>query len=246
MEPAFATPGVPGRPRSRGSLLGAALRRPGGRRALSVLSIVLALAGVAMFAFPAYTDLIAHWRQGTLKGQFNSPEFQEAYKLHHINAGQVLTRLISKDMGIDVLVVQGTSPSALKAGAGHYPETPLPCTLDGDNATPANANVGIAGHRTTYGRPFNKIDTMKPGMKVTLETPFETCEYTVVPGFGGHSNPYIVNPNDFGVVDQPTSGGRLLTLTSCHPKGSAAKRIVLRLKFTGTKLKPGVSPSSPK
>jgi sortase (surface protein transpeptidase) len=86
---------------------------------------------------------------------------------------------------------------------------------------------------------------MRPGMKVTLETPFETCEYVVVPGFGGHANPWIVAPNDFGVVGQPTSGGRTLTLTSCHPKGSAAKRIVLRLKFTGTKLKPGVQKSSP-
>jgi hypothetical protein len=119
MEPVFATPGVSGQPRSRRSLLGAAMRRPGGRRALSVLSIVLALAGVAMFAFPAYTDFLAHLRQGNLKSEFTSPGFQEAYRLHHINPGQVLTRLVSKDMGIDVLVVQGTTPSALKAGAGH-------------------------------------------------------------------------------------------------------------------------------
>ena len=243
MEPAFATPGVPGQPRSRGSLLGAALRRPGGRRALSVLSIVLALAGVAMFAFPAYTDLIAHLRQGDLRGQFNSPEFQEAYALHHIRPGQVLTRLTSKDMGIDVLVVEGTTPSALKAGAGHYPSTPLPCENSNTdaNGNPIGSNVGIAGHRTTYGRPFNKIDKMRPGMKVYLETPFETCEYTV------EKDPFVVSPTDFKVVEQPKDPSvRELTLTSCHPKGSARQRIVLRLKFTGTKLKPGVTKSTTK
>src|SRR3954468_15517331 len=103
MEPAFATPGVPGHPRGRGSLIGAALRRPGGRRALSVLSIVLAVAGIAMFAFPAYTDLIAHFRQGKLKSEFNSPQLQEAYKTGKFRTGQSLTRLVSKRMGIDVL-----------------------------------------------------------------------------------------------------------------------------------------------
>ncbi|MDX6285933.1 MAG: sortase [Frankiales bacterium] len=236
MESVFATPGVPGQPRTRRSLLGAALRRPGGRRALSVLSIVLAIAGVAMFAFPAYTDFIAHLKQGNLKSQFSSPELQEAYISRKFNTGQALTRLTSKEMGIDVLVVEGTTPSALKAGAGHYPATALPCEP---------GNVGIAGHRTTYGRPFNTINEMKAGNLVYLETPFETCEYVVVPAFGGHANPWIVDPNDFGVVDQPQDGSRWLTLTSCHPKGSAAKRIVLRLKFVKTTLKPGFKKSSP-
>jgi sortase A len=238
MEPVFASPGVPPRPRSRGALLGAALRRPGGRRALSVLSIVLALAGIAMFAFPAYTDLIAHFRQGHLKSEFSSPELQEAYKLHKFTAGQALTRLTSKRMGIDVLVVEGTTPSALKAGAGHYPETPLPCEA---------GNVGIAGHRTTYGRPFNKIDTMKAGDIVDLETPFETCHYVVVPGFSGHGNPWTVQPNDFGVVSPPSPAtDKWLTLTSCHPKGSARERIVLRLKWVGTDLKKTAQKSSSK
>ena len=236
MDPVFATPGVSGQPRSRRSLLGAALRRPGGRRALSVLSIVLAIAGVAMFAFPAYTDFLAHLRQGDLKSEFSSPELQDAYVKRKFNTGQALTRLTSTDMGIDVLVVEGITPSALKAGAGHYPLTALPCEA---------GNVGIAGHRTTYGRPFNKIDELKAGNLVYLETPFEKCEYVVVPAFGGHANPWIVAPDDFGVVDQPRDGSKWLTLTSCHPRGSAAKRIILRAKFVRSELKPGFKKSSP-
>ena len=55
-------------------------------------------------------------------------------------------------LGVDVVVVEGTTASALRAGAGHYPETPLPCEL---------GNVGIAGHRTTYGKLFNQIDRLK-------------------------------------------------------------------------------------
>ena len=232
MDPVFTPPGVADRPRTTGALIGASLRRPGGRRALSVLSIVLAIAGIAMFAFPAYTDLIAHFRQQDLRSQFESPEFREAYKLHHISIGDGLTRLISEDMGIDTLVVEGTTPSALKAGAGHYPQTPLPCEA---------GNVGIAGHRTTYGRPFNKIDEMEKGDIVTLITPFQRCDYSVVGPFAGHDNPYVVSPDDSHVVDQPSDPkAHWLTLTSCHPKGSAAQRIVLRLELTKvTNLKPG-------
>ena len=238
MDPSFVTPGVAARPRTPAALFGAALRRPGGRRALSVLSVALAFAGVGMFAFPAYTDLVAHWRQNHLRAQFESPQFAEEYRLHEIKIGDGLTRLISKqDMETDVIVVQGTTPSALKAGAGHYPETPLPCEA---------GNVGIAGHRTTYSRPFNKIDEMKQGDVVTLITPFQQCDYTVIGAFDGHPNPYVVSPDDFTVVDPPTDPkAHWLTLTSCHPKGSAAQRIVLRLVLTHVEnLKPASESSN--
>src|SRR4051794_1175210 len=207
-DPGFTTPGVSGKPRSVGALVGAALRRPGGRRALSVLSLVLFVAGVAMFSWPAYTDLIAHWRQGHLKSEFSSPQTQAAYKSHNIATGQPLTILKSARMGINVLVVQGTTPSALKAGAGHYPSSPLPCDP---------GNVAIAGHRTTYGRPFNKIDTMRPGDVVELITPFNDCKYETVNAFGGHANPWVVAPDDFSVIDVPhlPKNAYWLTLTSC-------------------------------
>src|SRR3954449_9707248 len=195
-EAAFTTPGLAGRPRSVGALMGAALRRPGGRRALSVLSLVLFVAGVAMFSWPAYTDLIAHWKQGHLKSEFSSPELQEAYKEKRVANGQPLTILKSQRMGINVLVVQGTTPSALKAGAGHYPSTPLPCDA---------GNVAIAGHRTTYGRPFNKIDTMRAGDIVELITPFNDCYYQTVPAFSGHDNPWVVTPDDYSVVSPPAN-----------------------------------------
>ena len=230
-EPSFTSPGVAGRPRSVGALTGAALRRPGGRRALSVVSLVLFVAGIAMFSWPAYTDLIAHWRQGHLKSQFSSPQTQQAYQAClkpggscSIGNGQPLTILKSERMGINVLVVQGTTPSALKAGAGHYPTTPLPCE---------KGNVAIAGHRTTYGRPFNKIDTMRPGDIVELITPFNDCKYAVVNPFATHANPWVVTPEDYSVIDVAglPKNAYDLTLTSCHPKGSASHRIVLRLKM---------------
>jgi len=224
MDPSFVTPPVPDAPRPTGKLVGDALRRPGGRRALSVLSLVLALAGVGMFAYPFGTDLYSKRIQNRLRSEFDDQEYIQAYQLRRIKVGQGLTRLRIPELDVSVLVVEGTTPAALKAGAGHYVGTPLPGEA---------GNVAIAGHRTTFGRPLNRMDELTTGDKVFLDTPFAVFEYTVVPPFGGHANPWATNPQDFSVVGKPTqSGQKTLTLTTCHPKGSAKERLILRLELT--------------
>jgi sortase A len=221
MQPSFVTPPVPARPRGVGALLGDALRRPGGRRALSVLSVVLFVAGVAMFAYPVGTDVYSRYKQGNLDSQFGGTQYSEKYSTHQIPVGDVLTKLEIPKVGLKVLVVEGTTPAALRAGAGHYPGTPLPGEA---------GNVGIAGHRTTFGRPFNHLDEMRPGDQVLLITPFKVFHYVAVQPFAGHSNPWVVTPKDFSVV-QNIPGGHFLTLTTCNPKGSARQRLVLRLEL---------------
>jgi sortase A len=213
--------------------MGLALRRPGGRRAVSALTSLLCVAAVSVFAFPAVTDFLGAQRQRHVKFDPNDPRFQQGYENHAIRVGQGLTRLeIDNDrVKVSVVVVEGTSVAALQAGAGHYPETPYPC---------ARGNVAIAGHRTTYGRPFNRIDQMRPGDKVTLITPIGTCVYQVVPPFAPFTkNPFIVLPNNTSVVGQTgkLATGHWLTLTSCNPPGSASQRIVLRLKMISSTVK---------
>ena len=209
-----------------GGLIGLALRRPGGRRSVSLFTVLLLVAGVGMFAFPAVTDLWGSYQQRHVRDQLADPSFATNYLEHRVKVGQGLTRLIINNdrVHVNVMVVEGTTLAALQAGAGHYETTPFPCE---------QGNVGIAGHRTTYGRPFNKIDEMKPGDTVDLLTPFARCTYQVVAPFAGHSNPWVVLPSDFKVVGQDgaLATGHWLTLTSCHPKGSDSHRIVLRLKL---------------
>lgn len=215
-------PIVPGR---LGVLAGIALRRPGGRRAVSVLSVVLFLAGVTMFAYPVGTDLYSRIQQGQLEEQFTSPEVQAAYVERRIQVGDGLTTLRIPKLDVDVLVVEGTTPAALRAGAGHYVDSPLPGEL---------GNVAIAGHRTTYGRPFNRIDELRQSDVIELQTPLAVHTYEVVPGFDGHPNPWVVSPTDVSVVSQAGVGGRVLTLTTCHPKGSARQRLIVRLELVKT------------
>jgi sortase A len=87
-------------------------------------------------------------------------------------------------------------------------------------------NVAIAGHRTTYGKPFNQLDRLAPGDKIDLTTPLGTCEY-VVTDRGSGPNPFVVDPGNLAIVAN-TPGERNLTLTTCHPKGSAKQRLVIR------------------
>ena len=118
------------------------------------------------------------------------PRLRQAYLERRIQVGDSLTRIKIPAIDVDVVVVEGTSASALRAGAGHYPSTPLPCE---------QGNVGIAGHRTTYGRPFNNLDLLAPGDLIVLETPIGICTYKV-------SEPYrIVAPDDMSVVGNVTA-----------------------------------------
>jgi sortase A len=194
------------------------------RRTLSGASLVLLLAAVGLLGYPFYTNLYQDYKQSHLTHQLASPLIRQEYLTHTIPVGDSLTRIRIPAIGVDVVVVEGTSASALRAGAGHYPDTPLPCDA---------GNVGIAGHRTTYGKPFNQIDRLKPGDLILLDTPMGSCTYQVA------RDPFVVLPDDLSVVapPYPDPNARWLTLTSCTPKGSASHRIVIRATY----VKGGVS-----
>ncbi len=221
MEPSFVTPAVPAQPRGFAALCGDALRRPGGRRSLSVLFVMLMVSGLAMFAYPVGTDAFSRYQQGKLDGQFGGSRLEQSYLDGRFAEGSVLTRIRIPKIKLNVLVVEGTSAAALRAGAGHYAGTPLP----GESG-----NVAIAGHRTTFGRPFNHLDELTRGDEVILETPFKVFHYIVTPAFDGHPNPWPVSPENTEVL-LDTPGKHLLTLTTCHPKGSARQRLILRLEL---------------
>jgi sortase A len=113
------------------------------------------------------------------------------------------------DIGVKKTVIEGTGVSDLKRGPGHYLNTPLP-------GQPGNAS--IAGHRTTYGAPFNRLQELKNGAVINVRTKQGLFHYKV-------TGQKIVDPSDVSVL-APTKENRL-TLTTCHPKYSAAKRLII-------------------
>lgn len=129
-------------------------------------------------------------------------------------------------IGLNRFFVEGVSKAELKKGPGHYPGTPLPGQA---------GNASIAGHRTTYGAPFNRIDEMVPGDRINTYTPQGRFVYEVIapPQEGIENGPgfFTVVPSQSEVITD--QGDNRLTLTSCHPKYSAKQRIIVTAKLIG-------------
>jgi sortase A len=120
-------------------------------------------------------------------------------------------RIVTDDV---LFVVEGTSVADLKRGPGHYPET---AEVGGDG------NLGIAGHRTTYGEPFGRLDELTEGDTIHVvdrrgtEWVYEFREQRVV----APTDVWVVEEDDPLELGAPT-----ITLTTCHPRFSAAQRLI--------------------
>ena len=115
---------------------------------------------------------------------------------------------------IDVAVVRGTSLAQLRKAPGLYEESPLP----GEEG----ANVAIAGHRTTYGAWFRHVDELVAGDEIRLTAGQYTYIYQV-------EEVFPVAKDDWSVIDPVEY--EALTLTTCHPPGSARERLVVRSRY---------------
>ena len=182
------------------------------RRGLSALSAVLLVTALVLLGYPFYTDLYQSRVQSRLDRQLASSALQQRYRDRSLEEGDALTRVEIPKLDVDITVVEGITPGALEAGAGHYPQTPLPCE---------QGNVAIAGHRTTYGKPFADVDRLAVGDTIVLATPVGSCTYRITRA------PFVTHPADVSVVAGNRSRSTL-TLTTCHPKGSARQRLVVQ------------------
>jgi sortase A len=129
--------------------------------------------------------------------------------------GDAVAQLRIPAIGVDKIVVSGVEVDDLKRGPGHYPDSPLP-------GQPGNA--AIAGHRTTYGAPFNRIDELVAGDEILVTTLQGSFRYEV-------RTTIIVDPDQVTVLED--FGDDRLTLTACHPKYSARQRIVVVAALIG-------------
>jgi len=188
--------------------------RPVARRMLSGFSIITAVVAIGLLAYPLATNYLQDRLQSKLAIQLHSAQNKAAYASGHTPEGDALTRIVIPAIKVDTVVVEGTGASALRAGAGHYPNTPLP----GEEG-----NVAIAGHRTTYGKPFANLDHLAVGDQIVLDTPIGRHVYKVT------RPPFVVSNTDFSVISQ--TPGHTLTLTTCHPKGSASQRLVVKAEM---------------
>lgn len=175
------------------------------------LTTVLVLGGLAVMFYPRLTDAryaFAQWRLGSTVAVAQGAEGGITLP------DDAVARITIPAIDVRAYVVEGTDPASLNKGPGHYPDTPLPGEA---------GNSAIASHRTMYGHAFHDLDQLKPGDEIVTETAARRSTYRVV-------EVKVVDPTQIDVV-APTTDNRL-TLTTCHPIGSAAQRLVVVAELT--------------
>jgi sortase A len=143
--------------------------------------------------------------------------------------GDPAAAIVIPKIGLDEIVVEGVGVEELKKGVGHYPDTKMP----GETG-----NAALAGHRTTYGAPFNRLDDLAAGDEINVTTRRGSFKYTV-------TEKRIVSPDEVWVLDD-TPDNRL-TLTTCHPKYSAEQRLIIFAALVGPAIDtppPSATPST--
>ena len=131
-------------------------------------------------------------------------------------AGKTLGLLVVPRINVRKVVVEGSDKESLKAGPGHYASTPFPGQ---------SGNAAIACHRTTYGAPCFNLDLLRNGDPIFVQTLQGSFRYEV-------ERTWKVSPKDTTVL-APTPGQNVLTLTTCDPKYSAARRLIVRAHLVG-------------
>jgi sortase A len=129
------------------------------------------------------------------------------------DTGDPVARIRIPEIDVSQVIVEGTDGGTLRKGPGHYPETPLPGV---------RGTVAIAGHRTTYGAPFRDLDKLDKLDEIVVEMPYGRFVYRV-------EKSQIVDPSATYVTRRV--GYDRLVLTACHPKYSAAQRIVIFARY---------------
>jgi sortase A len=115
------------------------------------------------------------------------------------------------------VIVEGVDQDDLRKGPGHYPGSAMPGQV---------GNFVVSGHRTTYSAPFNRVGELRTGDRILVDTKAGQHVYEV-------TGRRIVSPTAIEVTapvplrpgDRPTE--KLITLTTCHPKYSASRRMII-------------------
>ena len=140
---------------------------------------------------------------------------------------EAVDHLVIPKIGVNSYVVEGVDESDLQHGPGHYRQTVLPGEV---------GNAAIAGHRTTYGAPFFRLDELAIGDPIQV-TGTQNGHFTYLV-----DRMEVVDPSDVGVLDN-TPNVAELTLTTCNPRFEASSRLVVVARLSpGTATLPAPTP----
>ena len=188
-------------------------------RLVDFLGRTMIVAGLLLLSFVAYqlwgTGIAEDRAQDDMATQYVKPQPVQP------QFGGLVGRISIPSIGVSKYVVAGVRLKDLERGPGLFPGSPLPGQ---------KGNVAIAGHRTTFGAPFSRINEIQDSDKIILESRDGTFTYLV------NGEPKIVSATDVAVVQTTNPEIATVTLVSCYPKWTSTKRIIVVATLDSTVL----------
>jgi sortase A len=184
------------------------------------VGLLLALFAAYLFLF---TPIQASRAQHRLLSDLAGPPGLAALTGHVPPEGKAVAVLKIPALGLDQVVVEGTSAADLVSGPGLMPGSAIP-------GTPGNSV--IAARRYLYGKPFSSLSTLKPGDVVTVVSGYGTFTYDV-------ERTYVVEPGEPDPI-APTADNRL-TLVTSNASLAPTARVVSVARLVGAPIDAHVS-----
>ena len=188
-------------------------------RLIDFLGRTMIVAGLLLLSFVAYqlwgTGIVESRSQTAIAKQFVKPQPIQP------QLGGLVGRITIPSIGVSKYVVAGVRLKDLERGPGLFPGSPMPGQ---------KGNVAIAGHRTTFGAPFSRIDELRGNERIILESKDGTFTYIV------NGEPKIVLATDTAVAKTTNPDIATITLVSCYPKWTSTKRMVVVATLDSTVL----------
>ena len=185
---------------------------PAKRRTMSVVMMVV---GAAILSYVGAEYARSYLGQRKLAQEWRN-EQQVANGSETPDPTQArLTRISIPKIGVDAIVVEGTTRHALLLGPGHMRKTAPPG---------AAGNAVITGHRDTF---FRHLHELEKGDLIVVRRAGKTYQYEV-------TSKRVVAADDLSVL-QPSNSGHL-TLITCYPTyyiGPAPERLVVFAQLAG-------------
>ena len=197
---------MPSAPQSTNQL--AAFTRKFDRRRL--FSWIWLALGAILLSYVGYEYASMHFEQQSLNAQWERQNAQAANSAYPAPAAtDELTRLSIPKIGLDAVVVEGTSHRQLTIAPGHLKGTSLP----GEDG-----NAVISAHRDTF---FRHIYELQKGDGIVVRRGGRVFNFQV-------TGKKIVDPDDVSVLQRTPDAQ--LTLLTCYPTyyiGPAPERLVV-------------------
>ncbi len=199
------------------------------RRIIRYGGIVLIIAGLVILIWPFYinfvmvrreADVLASWDEGlassgTGDNEGNGQKTGGETKL--ADPEQKLPFKISvPEIDMEWMVNEGTDSKTLKQGPGFFTGSAFP----GETGT-----CVVAGHRTTYGAPFSRLDELEEGDEIIIETTGNE-EFTYIV-----TGQEAVLPTDLSVLENTDYPS--LVLSTCTPRYFATRRLIIFARIAG-------------